>query len=361
MINLLVMILAIYVLAIVTDEFFIKSLDQISAKLKLPSSVAGATLMAAGSSSPELAIALLSLFTAGGEHSDLGAGTIVGSAVFNILVITGASAVFAGRTRITWWVVVRDCVVYVVTILLLLNALEDGRVTPLETLLFLGVYGIYIGILFQWSKFVREGDPDPLSDDPPLAEPSPPVTQGVSFKPILLFFKQASRFIGRGIGLFAGDPVTAYMRAFFVSIGFVAVISYILVENAVAFADALQIPPVVVALTILAGGTSVPDMIASVIVARQGRGDMAISNAVGSNIFNILVGLGLPWLIALSMGRMVQVATDDLWLSTIILLGTVLILFIFLTTNRTLSRLEGWILLAIYVAYAVWTYWSVLA
>ena len=113
--SLVIIAVSIYLLAIITDEFFITSLDQISNKLKLPHNVAGASLMAMGSSAPELAIALLALFNKGGEHSDVGIGTIVGSAVFNILVITGVSAI-ARPARVTWRVVVRDVVVYSVSI-----------------------------------------------------------------------------------------------------------------------------------------------------------------------------------------------------------------------------------------------------
>ncbi|MCI5167445.1 MAG: hypothetical protein D3903_15460 [Candidatus Electrothrix sp. GM3_4] len=81
---LLIMLIAIYILAIMTDEYFIPSLDHISHQLNLPHNVAGASLMAMGSSAPELAIALTALFQGGGEHSDVGIGTIVGSAVFII-------------------------------------------------------------------------------------------------------------------------------------------------------------------------------------------------------------------------------------------------------------------------------------
>ena len=80
----------------------------------------------------------------------------------------------------------------------------------------------------------------------------------------------------------------------------------------------------IIALTVLAAGTSVPDLISSIIVARQGRGEMAVANAVGSNIFDILVGLGLPWAIAIVvLGTDVHVGVDDLWTSTIVLLSTV--------------------------------------
>ncbi|MCW5204885.1 hypothetical protein VU02_03040, partial [Desulfobulbus sp. N2] len=86
----------------------------------------------------------------------------------------------------------------------------------------------------------------------------------------------------------------------------------------------------------------------------------AVANAVGSNIFDILVGLGLPWLIVMGIGMMtgsptfVEVGTADLLNSTLVLLGTVFVLFIFLYTERTLSRIEGGILISLYVIYVLW-------
>jgi Ca2+/Na+ antiporter len=161
-----------------------------------------------------------------------------------------------------------------------------------------------------------------------------------------------------------GDPRVSYVRAFVVSIVCIAGLSWALVEAAVMLAGALKIPPVIVALTILAAGTSAPDLISSLIVARQGRGDMAVANAVGSNVFDILIGLGLPWLLTIGLrqagvlqgGSVVLVGTKDLWLSACMLLGTVLILLIFLATGRKLTRLEGGLLVALYVAYCVWTW-----
>jgi K+-dependent Na+/Ca+ exchanger-like protein len=342
---LIVMALAIYLLAIVTDEYFIVSLDRIAHQWGLPSNVAGASLMAMGSSAPELAIALFALFKSGGAHSDVGIGTIVGSAVFNILVITGASAI-AMPARVTWRVVMRDVVLYVASIALLLMAFADGRIMWFEALAFLFLYAVYLFLLSQW-KASPEDRASAVNALPERADPEPATG--------LLHRVHAG--LASGMGYITGDPHTRYIRTFLVCVVFIAAISWVLVDAAVLFADAIGLPPVIVALTILAAGTSVPDMMASIIVARQGRGEMAIANAVGSNIFDILIGLGLPWMLALLIHKgTVQVGTGDLWFSTIILLSTVVLLFVFLTTDRILSRKEGWALLGVYGAYVIWTW-----
>lgn len=342
-----IMVLAIYLLAIITDEYFIVSLDQISTRLRIPNNVAGASLMAMGSSAPELFIALMALFIAGGAHSDVGMGTIVGSAIFNILVITGLSAI-ARPVEITWQVIVRDVVMYVLSVALLIAAFFDGRITLWESVLFLIFYGIYIVILFNW----RIAAPDEADDAIDIVSDEIDVQR----KKRGIFFR-VTALVSRLIGLFMGDPERSYWRTFAVSIAFIALLSYFLVEYAVVFAEELNIPPVVVALTLLAAGTSVPDLFASIVVARQGRGDMAVANAVGSNVFDILVGLGLPWLLLLIVqGGTIDVGTAGLFTSTLLLLGTVILLFIFLTTGHKLSRLEGAILILTYVIYVLWVW-----
>lgn len=347
LISLTVMALSVYLLAIITDEYFIVSLDQISHRLKIPDNVAGASLMAMGSSAPELFIALLALTLAGGSHSDVGIGTIVGSAIFNILVITGASAI-ARPANITWRVIVRDIVMYVMSIALLISVFANGEITLWEAALFLVLYAVYIVILFNWDAFDEESDKDPI---PIISEEI-----NVERERTGLFFR-ITKQISRIIGFFMGDPEKSYWRAFAVSIAMIALLSYFLVEYAVIFADALHIAPVIVALTLLAAGTSVPDLFASVIVAKEGRGDMAVANAVGSNVFDILIGLGLPWLLViLFQGGVVEVGTDGLLTSTFLLVGTVALLFVFLATGKKLSRWEGVILILVYVAYVFWVW-----
>ena len=134
-------------------------------------------------------------------------------------------------------------------------------------------------------------------------------------------------------------------------------LSYLLVESTIIFADGIGIPPVIVALTLLAAGTSAPDLISSLEVARAGRSGMAVANAVGSNTFDLLIGLGLPWIIALGLlgEASIHVGTDDLWVSIGVLVLTTIVLFVFLETQRRLSRREGWLLLLLYGAFVLYT------
>lgn len=343
LVSLAVITLSVYLLSIITDEYFIVSLDEIAQRLHLPHNVAGASLMAMGSSAPELAIALFALFVGGGSHSDVGIGTIVGSAIFNILVITGVSAV-ANPAHISWKVITRDIVMYAIGVGMLLFTIYDGRVTAIEAAIYLLVYAVYLLILYKWDSYVRDTDvvgivEKAIEHERRCCEDS---------------YHRVTTAISNGLGYLTGNARKSYLRAFSVSIIFVAIISYALARSAVTLAEAIHVPAVVVALTVLAAGTSVPDMFASIAVARQGRGDMAVANAVGSNIFDILVGLGLPWLLAMAMGSgAISIDNSGLWSSALILFGTVFLLFVFLLTKLKLSRWEGWVLLGIYVAYVI--------
>ncbi|XP_026183576.1 sodium/potassium/calcium exchanger 3 isoform X2 [Mastacembelus armatus] len=134
-----------YALAIVCDDYFVPSLEKISENLQLSEDVAGATFMAAGSSAPELFTSLIGVFITKG---DVGVGTIVGSAVFNILVIIGLSGIFAGQTvALTWWSLFRDSTYYILSVLTLIMVIYDARVVWWESLLLMTMYVIYIIIM----------------------------------------------------------------------------------------------------------------------------------------------------------------------------------------------------------------------
>jgi K+-dependent Na+/Ca+ exchanger-like protein len=342
-VSLLLIAAAVYILAVITDDFFVVSLDEVSKRLALPSDVAGASLMAMGSSAPELFIALVAVFR-GGEHSDVGIGTIVGSAVFNILVITGLSAVIAGKMVMKRGAIERDIIFYLGSIAILLFVFFNGEILIFEALLMLGAYVGYLALLWYWSRT----NPEDVVDERTVGghhiktEGPGPLTQ-------------LNNLVERVFKLIAGNPEKNYLWAMLISIAAIAGLSWVLVESAIVLSDALSLPSVIVALTVLAAGTSAPDLIASVDVARDGRGNMAVANAVGSNIFDILVGLGVPWVITLIfLGDEIHVGTDGLLESIFLLSVTTVILYIFLNTQRQLTRREGTLLLVTYVGYVIY-------
>ena len=341
--SLLIIIISVYALAIITEEFFIVSLDVLSNKLKLPSDVAGASLMAMGSSAPELFIALIAVYR-GGAHSDVGIGTIVGSAVFNILVITGASAVVAGNMPMKRGAVERDIIFYLGSVAILLFVFWDGNIALWEAGIMMAAYIGYLVLLWFWSRTNPEDTADSTIGGGHVENRS----QGGVLAQIGAVLKQI-------FGLIARDPEKNYMWSLIISIAAIAGISYGLVESAVTLSNVLGLPPLIVSLTILAAGTSAPDLIASIDVAEDGRGTMAVANAVGSNIFDVLVGLGVPWLITILItSHAVTVGTEGLIESMFLLSVTVIILYALINTGRKLTRREGYMLLGVYVLYVIY-------
>ena len=347
LVSLAVIIAAVYSLAVVTDRFFIVSLDQISRRLNLSDEVAGASLMAVGSSAPELAIALMALFTNGGAHSDVGIGTIVGSAVFNILVITGVSALVAGGLHIHVFAVRRDTFYYLVSIGYLAFVFQDGQIALEEAAAGLVAYAAYVLLLIF---FKAPSD----SEDKPTNEISQPKSKSARRGGIL---HQLESVAVRLIRLITGAPDKNYLWTFLVAIALIVVLSYVLIQATIVFAAGLGISPVIVALTLLAAGTSAPDLIASIDVARDGRGGMAVANAIGSDIFDVFIGLGFPWFVAIVFqgAGSIHVGTDGLWISIGILVATTLVLYVFLETKHRLSPREGLILLFLYGAFIIYT------
>ncbi|KAM9374987.1 sodium/potassium/calcium exchanger 1 [Phaethornis superciliosus] len=129
-------------LAIVCDEYFVPALGVITEKLEISEDVAGATFMAAGGSAPELFTSLIGVFI---SHSNVGIGTIVGSAVFNILFVIGTCALFSREIlHLTWWPLFRDISFYIVDLLMLILFFLDSVIDWWESLLLLTAYATYV-------------------------------------------------------------------------------------------------------------------------------------------------------------------------------------------------------------------------
>ncbi len=137
-----------------------------------------------------------------------------------------------------------------------------------------------------------------------------------------------------------------YIVSFFMSVIWIAITSFFMVRWMILIGDAAGIPDVIMGLTFIAAGTSVPDLLTSVIVARQGSGDMAVSSSIGSNIFDVTVGLPLPWLIySLYHQTPVTVKASSLFLSVIILVVMItLVILTIIKFDWTLTKPLGYIM-----------------
>ncbi len=320
----LLLLVSFYFLSIVCNRYFTPSIKEISKKWDLSSEAAGATLMALGSSAPELSISIIALFKVG-QHAELGAGNIVGSAIFQFLVIIGAVALVKDAV-LNWKPFVRDMFFYTIAVVLLIVFFYDGKIEIHEPLLFLGVYVTYVFVVIKSRKWFKYKDSMSkiLPDD------------GIPARTKNLLQNH-------------------YYLSFVASIIIIGIVSWVLVESAVNISHITNIPEVIIAIIIIAAGNSIPDYLASVKAAKDKLSDMAVSNAVGSNNFDIMFGLGFPWLVSLLLqDKAIAVESTNLFNTALILLGTVILTLIILIVRKwKLTKSTGIILLGTYLIYVI--------
>ncbi|MDT8393638.1 MAG: calcium/sodium antiporter [Bacteroidales bacterium] len=328
------LIFSFWTMHFVSERYFIESLDHISKKLRLSSDMAGSTLMAAGSSAPELSVSLFAIFMSG-HHEAIGVGTIVGSALFNILVITGTVMFIRRTSHLIWQPIFRDIIFYILSIFLLGYIFFQGELSLSGSAFLVGLYVLYVSVVYFWKRIFPYTD---IENEPEKNE---------------IVKLPAGNFISVSLKSFDRFVSPYQFAVFLVSIGLISLLSWLLVNSAVGISAALGVPEFLIGITIVAIGTSIPDLISSVIVARQGRPGMAINNAIGSNIFDILIGLGFPFLLYMLIhGRSFDLVSENLIFSVSILAGSALLLMgYFLLTRWQSSRLFGIVLLLLYAAY----------
>lgn len=437
-------IVAFVGLAIVTDDYFVSALERICERLDLSADVAGATFMAAGSSTPEFFASLLGVFV---TKDEIGVGTIVGSAVFNVLVIIGLSAALAGSVlKLDWRPLMRDTFFYIVSIVLLLTFVlgpTRGQIDWWEGLILMGTYVVYILFMafgnkpyMKWAgslkffKKVRPVDleaglpgntayintadisdtwannltPNASTEKPRYGDLNPRTRLRALQFAVIAANRLASSSSDNSEGEAASVeeeentrkllgidlpssvfgwvifPITFIWRllfsitivdcsseknakywiiTFIMSILWISGISYCMVEAARVSGCLLGIPAPALGLTVIAAGTSVPDALASISVARDGAGDMAVSNAIGSNVFDILLGLGIPWFLGSIINDPILIPTEPITtvVVPILILFSIIIALIFLliVLNWELKPLLGYILFGLYAAFVTYT------
>ncbi|XP_043668970.1 sodium/potassium/calcium exchanger 4-like [Vespula pensylvanica] len=383
--------IAIYLfllLAIVCDDFFVPSIKKICEKMKVSEDVAGATIMAAASSSPELFINVIGTFITEG---DLGVGTIVGSAVFNILAVPACCGLFAKQALdLEWWPITRDTLAYSFTVLLLIITLRDGRIEWYEGLILIIFYILYI-LAMCFNRRISGFMKRVTSKRKPyksISENSPLIPSTYTKNVDIENFGTSEEEEALEIVSMTSWPSSKYERiwwvltwpinlvllvtipdcrrsklrswyplTFIMCIIWIASTSYIVGWVITIIGDTFDIPDSIMGLTFLAAGMSVPEAVSSVIVTNQGLGSMGISNSIGSNVFDVLLCLGLPWFVKAAImptipgEHSVKINSQGLVYSSVSLFSTLFVLYISLACNK--FKLNRGIGITCLITYAI--------
>lgn len=293
-----------FVLLIKGADFFVDGSSSLARILKVPSVVIGLTLVSMGTSAPEAAVSI----TAGIQGiSDIALGNIVGSNIFNILAVIGCCALIRPVTSPDD-ILKRDLWCNIGVSALLLFMMTDLKISRLEGLILILAMACYIIIILINATKNLNADED----------------SGKKFSvPKSLIFI----FIGLAAVIFGGQLV---------------------VNNATVIAKSLGMSDTLVGLTIVAIGTSLPELVTSIVAAQKGDSGIALGNAIGSCIFNILFIIGIA-----SMLSPIHVATE-LIIDTVILIAVCVLITIFARTKKVTSKPEGAIMLLCYIAYTAY-------
>jgi cation:H+ antiporter len=301
------------VLLIVGAELLVRGASNLALALRVSPLVIGLTIVAYGTSAPELAVSVQSGIAGQGS---LALGNVVGSNIFNVLLILGLSASIAplvvSRQLVRADVPVMIGVAFVFALLAF-----DGNISRFDgMLLFAGALGYSAYTLIQ-SR--REGTPPTAESESENTRPRAPWPLQVA----LVVVGLAMLVLG----------------------------SEWLVNGAVAFAETLGVSELIIGLTIVAAGTSLPEVATSVLASMRGERDIAVGNVVGSNIFNVLSVMGLTALVAPAA---IPVPDAALAFDIPVMLAAMLACLPIFFTGYMIARWEGLLFLGYYVAYTLY-------
>jgi cation:H+ antiporter len=326
--------LGIILLATILIWWFSERLESVAnvigSHLRMPESVKGAVLYAIPSSFPELATATLAVIALDEPVFEVGVGTIVGSAVFNLLVIPALALIAAaaymkkrGRSmnaiNISPEVFLRDGVFYLFVVLLFIGVVLTGTFSKVFAWVFLGLYGLYVYKLYRVTKKHRR-------DTSKTTAVTPEDADRMSLARASIWLVLSTFMIGLAC--------------------------YFLVEQTIVVSEYLAINPYVVAVILTAAATSIPDTIISVAAAKQSGEDSeaAIVNAFSSNIFDVLVCLSVPTL--LFPGEL-HIKLSDSIVSLVLLAVMTFVTLAMIRVGNRVTKTKAYILLAMYAVFVV--------
>ena len=292
-----------FVLLIKGADLFVDGASSVAAKLKVPSLIIGLTVVSIGTSLPEAAVSISASLSG---NNSISLGNVIGSNIFNLLMVVGVSSailpIVTDRDMLK-----RDMPINIGVTVLLGILLFDGNLSRLEALFLLLLLAAYMFLLIRSALKNR--------------------VEAEETK--VLSWAKSIVFIVLGVAAIIGG-------------------GQLVVNSAKTIALALGMSETLVGLTVVAIGTSLPELVTSVVAARKGNSGIAMGNVIGSNLFNILFILG--------MAGVIKPLTADaaFFIDTGILLGISALMLLFAFTKRKISRVEGITCVLIYVAYTAY-------
>ena len=282
----------------------------VAEKLKMPQIVIGLTIVAMGTSMPEFCVSLVSALKG---TTDLAVGNIVGSNIFNTLLIVGVSAWVAPMT-ILKSTVRKDIPFALFASVVLLIMCLDGNISRLDAGILFVLFLVFMYVTLKGAK-TKEDDTTAKTDS----------------------IEDNKK------------PMAAWLSIVWIIVGLACLIggSNLFVEGATKVAEHIGVSEAVIGLTIVAGGTSLPELATSVVSARKGNSGIAIGNVLGSNVFNILAILGVTGVI--TPMHLQGITMLDLSMMVV----STLLVWLFSFTKYKIARWEGVVLTIVFIGYMV--------
>ncbi|MCK5873727.1 MAG: calcium/sodium antiporter [Alcanivoracaceae bacterium] len=307
------LIIAGFVVLVFGADWLVKGASRLALSLGMTPLVVGLTVVAFGTSAPELAVSVASAWSG---QADLAVGNVVGSNIANVLLILGISALVAPLVVNQQLVRLDVPIMLGATVLFYVLSL-DGRINLWDSILLAAGIVAYVVFLIRESRREKSALV--------LAEYEEAVESGGTLTGDILWM------VAGLVGLVAG--------------------AQLLVEGAVSLARHFGVSELMIGLTVLAIGTSLPELATSVVAAMRGERDIAVGNVVGSNIFNLLSVLGFTGLV--SLGQL-PVAPAALALDIPVMLGVALLCVPIFRTGFVVTRANGVLFILCYAAYLSW-------
>lgn len=307
----IILLIVGFVMLIKGADWFVEGASKIAGKFGIPQIVIGLTIVAMGTSAPEAAVSITAALKGSAEIT---IGNVVGSNILNILLILGITSVITSLAVKKNTLNIEIPFVIVVSAVLAFMGLKDGYISRIDGAVLWIMFIIFLGYLFYLSK---KGVDTETDDVPELEE---------------------------------GDTVLKMLALIIIGGALIIFGSDVTVDAATEIARAFGWSERLIGLTIVAFGTSLPELITSVTAGIKGKADIAVGNIVGSNIFNILFVVGTTALIT------PVVYASGFFIDSIVCIATAILLFVcvFLGKNKKLTRTGGVVMLISFVVYFVY-------